>query len=427
MTTVKARNGKAMRQNCKATDTRNTRTPYPNGLRMPKYRLHKASGRGVIQYKPLWGKEPHYLEGDFNSPQSLADYARCCELVAKHKIHRVAVKQDVRPTRKSVTVRRLLERFMLWAKEHFADNPREFSHFKLAARDLRMKYGARPVRAIGPVRLKRVRERMIKRGWCRTHVNHQFNRLRNVFAWGVENELVGPNHMDRLAAIRGLRKGHTTAPEREPVRKVDWAEASRVVPFLPPVVAAMVEIQYLTGMRSSELTAMRIADINFRGSVWVYTPSKHKTAYLGKSKNVCLGPRAQALLIPYLQCPPEDHLFSPRIAQRERFEARQQAAKHKRYGKRKASTFNPSAYRERFDTVSYHHAINYGFDRMDRKAKKKVSRWHPHQLRHSRSTLTRERYGLEGSQAQIGNTKEMTEHYAEKSLPLAMQIALETG
>lgn len=411
-----------------AKRTRQILGKYPSGIRLPSYRLHAPSGRGVIQYKKLFGPNPKYLAGPYGSPESLDDYERQVARVAKHKIVGQAPKRPKPQQRGTMSVRTFLGQFFAWATTHHQD-ARELSHFKRCARHLRQRYGEREVRHIGPVRLKRVRKDMVALGWSRKHINAQFGRLRSIFAWGVENELIHPSQLAAMQAVRGLRKGKTKATEREPIGPVEWSEAQQLLPYLRPVLAAMVEIQYLTGMRSAELTAMCIAEIEFRADVWIYRPVKHKTAYAGKQKIICLGPQAQSLLIPYLQVPLEQFLFSPRIAERERFEARRAAAKAKLYGKRKQSRFNPYRYRERYFTDSYYQALGYAFDRMDkdRPENAPVKRWHPHQLRHTRATITRERFNLEGSQAQLGNTLQATEIYAEKSLPLAIEIAIQTG
>ena len=47
----------------------------------------------------------------------------------------------------------------------------------------------------GPLGLKAVRQKMIEKGWCRTHINHQVNRVRRMFRWGVPAPpftIVGP-------------------------------------------------------------------------------------------------------------------------------------------------------------------------------------------------------------------------------------------
>jgi integrase len=83
------------------------------------------------------------------------------------------------------------------------------------------------------------------------------------------------------------------------------------LPHLPAAVAAMVKIQRLTGCRPAEVCAIRPADIDRSGAVWEYVPRSHKTAYCGKGRMIFLGPKAQALLLPWLLRDPESYCFSP--------------------------------------------------------------------------------------------------------------------
>jgi hypothetical protein len=62
-----------------------------------------------------------------------------------------------------------------------------------ALRPLRKLFSHTQVSDFGPLRLKRVREAMIQRGWCRNHINQQVGRIKRVFKWGVQNELVEPS------------------------------------------------------------------------------------------------------------------------------------------------------------------------------------------------------------------------------------------
>jgi integrase len=45
---------------------------------------------------------------------------------------------------------------------------------------------------------------------------------------------------------------------------------------------------------------MRAGDVDTSGQVWKYAPRRHKTDYLGHSRVVFLGPRAQSVLRPLL-------------------------------------------------------------------------------------------------------------------------------
>ena len=52
-------------------------------------------------------------------------------------------------------------------------------------------------------------------------------------------------------------------------------------------------VQALSGMRPGEVTAMRGADLDRSGDVWIYSPREHKGDYLGHARPIFLGPRAQ--------------------------------------------------------------------------------------------------------------------------------------
>ena len=63
-----------------------------------------------------------------------------------------------------------------------------------------------------------VREAMIETGWCRTYVNSQAGRLKRMFAWAVENEMVPASVHHALQAVAGLRSGKCDARESEAVK-----------------------------------------------------------------------------------------------------------------------------------------------------------------------------------------------------------------
>lgn len=210
-----------------------------------------------------------------------------------------------------------------------------------------------------------------------------------------------------LKAVPALRKGKTTAREPNKILPIEFRFVEATLPFMPPVIRAMVMVQWLTGMRADEVHGMRGEFIARDGDVWIYEPPEHKTAYAGKRKIICLGPRAQEHLKPYLK--DSGPLFSPSIAMAERSTRRVRAD-----------------LRDTYTTDAYGRAIFYAL-KQSAKAGLLIPPWRSHRLRHSRGTATRETYGIEGAQAQLGNTLEATEIYAEKSVQLAIKIARETG
>ena len=73
-------------------------------------------------------------------------------------------------------------------------------------------------------------------------------------------------------------------------------------------------LQWHTGMRSGEVRIMRPIDIDRRGEVWVYRPSKHKNDWRGQPRFVVLGPTCKEVLTAFLaDCAPEQYLFRPVI------------------------------------------------------------------------------------------------------------------
>ena len=60
------------------------------------------------------------------------------------------------------------------------------------------------------------------------------------------------------------------------------------------VMAAMIEIQRITGMRSAEVCMMRGCDIDTGGQLWAYKPMKHKTEHHGHECVIYFGPKAPA-------------------------------------------------------------------------------------------------------------------------------------
>ena len=80
----------------------------------------------------------------------------------------------------------------------------------------------------------------------------------------------------------------------------------------------MIEVQRLTGMRSGEVTVMRGRDIDMRGRLWLYRVASHKTSHHGHERVIDLGPKAQAVIRPFLKPDLEAYLFSPRDAEADR-------------------------------------------------------------------------------------------------------------
>jgi integrase len=57
-----------------------------------------------------------------------------------------------------------------------------------------------------------------------------------------------------------------------------------------------------------------------------------------------------------------------------------------------------------------------------------IPKWYPLQLRHSRGTEIRKKFGIEAAQVSLGHAHaDVTQVYAERNLTLAVDIARRTG
>jgi len=194
-----------------------------------------------------------------------------------------------------------------------------------------------------------------------------------------------------LQTVPGLRRGRADVWESKPVKPVPKGAAEAIRPFVARQVWAMVELQRLSGMRPGEVVSMRTNDIDSTGRVWSYTPGSHKTEHHGRRRTIHLGPRAQAVLRPWLRAEPSACLFSPaeaiaerRLSMRANRKTPVQPSQRSRGKARPSKTPGDS-----YTVESYRRAIAYGCKRAG------VDKWHPHQLRHSAATQLRKELGLD--------------------------------
>lgn len=449
----------------------------------PAYRLHKQSGQA---YAFIGGRQR--LLGKHGSPSSHAAYGRA---IAEHL---AAVPAPATATAAPPFIGLLISRFWSYATVYYtrpaldaAGQPVmnedgterreptvELDHYRNVLIPLRWMYGDMDTAAVGCQQLEALREAMARPGtwvtaagksidhsaWSRTHVNRQIGRIKRVFAWGVTKKLVPASVYTELQLLPGLRKGKTTAPESKRVRSVETKRALAIVPHVSRQVATMIQVQLLTGMRSTELCIMRPKDIDRTVKPWVYTPMFHKTQDHDIPREIPLGPKVRALLKPFMSRPADAFLFSPAEAEAQR---RAKLSKQRETNvqpsqilraKRDAARKNVRRPKQRYDRNSYYRAIRYGNEKAFKmpaafkwsasdmpeqrieRAKNlaewhKAHGWHPHQARHRAATDLRHKGGsggLEAAQIVLGHSNAKTTRiYAEEDVKKANRLMEKIG
>jgi integrase len=343
-----------------------------------------------------------------------------------------------------MTVSTLIARFWEHAKTYYAGSG-EFDNFRDALRPLRRLYGATMVTDFGPLSLKAVRADMLKPrtvtdpktgrtkilpGCCRNVANRHTARIKHVFKWATENELIPATIYHALASVAGLRKGRSEARETEPVRPAPQAHIDAALAHLSPQVKAMVRLQLLTGARGGELRRLRTCDVDTAGKVWVYRPGQHKTAHHDHAREIRFGPQAIAILAPMLKPDLQAFVFSPAEAakwHREQRRLRRKTPVQPSQVRRAEETAKNAHHRKR--RPQDHYTKNSYAQAIERACEKAgVPPWHPHQLRHSAATELRRRYGLEVARAVLGQKSgAVTEIYAEVDAATVERIMGEVG
>lgn len=403
--------------------------------RIPSYRLHKQSGQAVVTLTDPSGRRRDVLLGKHGTAESRREYARV--LAEWEASGRVLTQGGTLPgAAPSLSINEIIVLFWKHAEQHYRHRDgtptNELTDFRYSLKPLRELYGHTLAKDFGPLALKTVREKMIEAGLCRGVVNQRTGRIRRLFRWAVENELVPSSVFEGLRAVRGLERGRSRARETEPVKPVPLAWVEAVLPLVRPVVAAMIRLQLHSGMRPGEVVRLRALDIDVTATVWLYRPGsdvgpqgEHKTAHRGHSRVVPLGPRCQAVIREHLKADVSAYLFSPADAV---------AALHAERGQRRKTKVQPSQQDrskkskpkrkpgQRYTVASYDYAIRRGC------VKAGVPHWHPHQLRHNAATEIRRAAGLDAARAVLGHrTPAITEVYAEIDTAKAAAVMEKLG
>lgn len=382
----------------------------PQRSRTPSYRLHKPTNQAIVT---LDGRDLYLGRhlGRHGSPESRAEYDR---LIAEWLVNHRRLPGAGSTPGGDLSINEMLLAYVRHADGYYVKNGRptaETVNLRYALCPLRQLYGHTAAGAFGPLALKAVRQSMIEGGLCRNEVNKRVRHIVRAFHWAVGEEMVPASIHHGLKAVPGLRKGRADVRESEPVKPVPDAYVDAIRPHVARQVWAMVELQRLTSMRPGEVCLMRAVDLDTSGRVWAYTPSEHKTEHHDKERKVLLGPRAQAILRPWLRAEMEAFLFSPAEAMRERRAELRSARKSPLTPSQRARSPKARPRKsagERYTTDSYRRAIAYGCKTAG------APRWHPNQLRHNAATRLRKEFGLDVARAVLGHSSPaVIEVYAE--------------
>jgi integrase len=315
----------------KSKFTRPAGSPRPSPFPPYPARPHAASGQARVK----WRGRQYYL-GAFGSPASREKHAGLVLAAAGGSIGG----GDGSPTAggssdgNSITIRGLFARYAD-ATESQRDagdaTTIELRKVTECARVCNRLYGELPAGDFRASHLEAVRVAMLvgswmtdreraqhdKRrpgkphGWCRNVVNRQIVRVRTVFRWAELHGYVPDGRWHHLCALPRIAGNDRRARNTHPREPAGWEHVQPVLRAVAPCVAAMIEIQWWTGMRPSEVVRMRACDVvtvdqgdgQGDGQPWTYRLASSKSAWRGAEfvgEVVPIGPECQRVLRPWL-------------------------------------------------------------------------------------------------------------------------------
>jgi len=417
----------------------------------PKLRHHKVSGQGYV----VLNDRAHYL-GKYGLPETEQKYH---QVIAEW----IASGRQVQAEPGYITVAEICAAFWTHAMTYYVKDGKltsEIDCYRSAMRPLNELYGSTRANEFGPKALKVVRQKMIDLGWCRNTINKHIGRIKTIFRWAGENEIIPGTLHHSLQTVAGLRSGRSGAKDYEPVKPAKPELIEAIEPHVSRQIWAVIQMQLLTAARPTEILQMRPCNIDQSGKIWIYECGEHKTAHHGFKRTIYIGPRAQQVLRPFLMRPHAAYCFSPAEAEAERrSKMSEKRATPLKYGNVPGSNCCDTAAKapgECYDAASYRRAVIRAIEkafpapehlrqqddetkrewhkRLSKKEKAEIKawykqyKWHPHQLRHNAATFLRKGFGLETARIILGHrSSAITEVYAEQDQQKAMEAIIKVG
>lgn len=350
----------------------------------------------------------YFYLGPYGSTEAQARYDT---LVAEYLRNGRKVPQET-PTRQlesQVTVANVTAEY----RREIDSRPTQLGRYRQLCTLLEDEYGDLPADEFGPRRLADVRELLVATGNARKTVNEYVGVIVRIFKHAVSRELIDILVLQRLETLAPLKRGQTKAKEYKIRQPVDLERVKRTAEYLSPQAKAIIILQTATGMRPSEIFAMRPRDIDRSGPEWFYRPESHKTESHGVVRGVPIVGDAREALTPFLLRDSNAYCFSP--AESAQWFRDQRTANRKtppKQGNTVGSNRKANPKRkpgEKFTKDTLNRAVRRACEKAG------VRRWTPYQLRHTAATEVAKAVGIDNARALLSHTSmRMTENYVHQ-------------
>ena len=224
----------------------------------PKLRRH-ASGQGVVTF----ANKDWYMGRWPNKSRPPKHVVENYQRFLGEHFHSEMYLPDAGQNEVSVT--EAIAAYWSFAKRRYTKNGQPTSEVglvKSALRSLRELYGSTQAAEFGPLKLQALRDHIARNeDLTRGVLNRKIGRIKRCFRWLKNNEVIPSNVYDSIRDVEGLRRGEGGLREPQAIQPVPDEVVQQTLPYLPEVVADMVQLQRRTGMRPGEVVIVRPCDV----------------------------------------------------------------------------------------------------------------------------------------------------------------------
>ena len=357
--------------------------------RTPSLRLHKLSQRGFVELE-----DRRIYLGAWGDPKTQTNYHR---LIAEWTSagYRLPVSKDEVCVVEVVSA--YLDEYRVQYQDKNGDPSSTYAALRTALDDLLKLYGNIPAIDFGPKALRAVRQIWVDRGLAISTINAYAGHIKRTFKWAASNEMVSVTVYQSLCTLSGLRRGRGVGKDPAIRMPAPLEDVEKTLLHLSSPIKAAIRLMLYTGARPTEVLKLKRGDIDDNGDVWTAVIREHKTNYRGKQRRLFFGPRAQAVLRPFLLRPDDKYLFSPREAQRERDLERRTGP-----GRRPNQKPNIKKTDREIGECYEHAGLNRAIARVCEQHG--IPKWTPYQLRHLAATTIEATADLETASAILGHS-----------------------
>ncbi|VTS04922.1 tyrosine-type recombinase/integrase [Tuwongella immobilis] len=387
----------------------------PRNNQPPKYEHHLPTNTARVRVRDANGNRRDLSLGAFGSPASQQSYQKVlatlqrCGGIWPHERGSEALQDR--------TVAEILLAFLEYIQVRYADSG-ELAVYRGLIVLLREQIPDLAVADFGPKRLKAIRQVMVERGWCRKRVNRQTTRVKKIFKWATEEELIPGGIYEALRAVSELPPGTRGVKESKPREPAFEADLEAITPHLPPMVADLLRIQMLSAARPGEIRVMRPRDLDRTDPhCWIFRPSQHKNHWRGQERTIVLNAMAIQRLSPWMVGLTDDeYVFNPTRVRRQKEEENSRLRKSKPTPKQLAQRAKNRAKpipNRCYTRLAISQAVN-------RACKLAGIHMEAYGLRHGAKMTLERKHGSEAARAALGQKSiETTQLYGKLDLDLA--------